>query len=132
MADRPSRKRQIIRRVALALLVVVWLPAFYVSSSGAFHWFAGYEARGRPDVTSTTWPQVTFKPLVAYLESEGPGDRAINIFSVWCYHRGSGENMRGLIWRIRMTNQCTDSGRELSRIRSTHYPSPPRIHARHG
>jgi hypothetical protein len=93
MADRPSRKRQGIRRVVLAVAVVIWLLAFYVSSWGVFHWFAGYEVRGGPNVTSMTWPHVVFKPLVAYLESEGPGDRAINIFIAWCYSRGRGQNV---------------------------------------
>lgn len=89
-----SRKHRLVKRVAVALAVVVLLVSGYVGAYGSSRWMAG-----------AGWPQfgydgpihrVAFAPMDAYIRADLPGSFTLKRIGWWCYHNGGG---RRVTWR---------------------------------
>jgi hypothetical protein len=97
-----SRKRRIVRRVALALIAVVLLPVWYVSSYCATWWLAGR------DPSSPVYGRLhssLYWPLIWYEGSGHPGGYELCEFRSWCYFHGGGDDVTWVQFRdeIRMS-----------------------------
>lgn len=85
MAEQPSRKRRIIKRVALAGSGTVVLAVSYLSAYGAFNWNLGKTAALTP----------VFAPLHLYESTDYPGALSLHAWRNWCLNQGVGS---GLTW----------------------------------